>query len=40
MKLVISDLHLTDNINDEYRWSIFNWLEQQIDINNLLIYKI
>ena len=26
MKLIISDLHLTDNINDEYRWKIFDYL--------------
>lgn len=25
-KLVCADLHLTDNIKDEYRWKIFSWL--------------
>ena len=35
--LILGDLHLTDRNEDNYRWSIFNWLEQQIDINNLII---
>ena len=25
-RLVTSDLHLTDRVRDEYRWSIFDWL--------------
>lgn len=27
--LLVSDLHLTDSPRDEYRWSLFPWLQQQ-----------
>ena len=35
MKLVISDLHLTDNINNEYRWKIFDILMALCDKYNI-----
>ena len=30
--LISSDLHLTDKDRDEYRWGLFPWLKQQIEI--------
>ena len=35
MKLIISDLHLTDNIDDEYRWKIFDYLIYLCDKYNV-----
>jgi DNA repair exonuclease SbcCD nuclease subunit len=30
--IISSDLHLTDKDRDEYRWGLFPWLEEQINI--------
>lgn len=27
-KLICADLHLTDNVRDEYRWDVFSWLAE------------
>lgn len=27
--LLVSDIHLTDNPNDEYRWELFSWIHNQ-----------
>lgn len=29
--IITADLHLTDNILDDYKWEFFNWLNQQIE---------
>ena len=31
MYLIASDLHLTDNFKDEYRWGLFPWMVEQIE---------
>lgn len=32
--LIISDLHLTDNPNEAYRWDIFNWTKTTLEEGN------
>lgn len=38
--LIVSDLHFTDSIYDEYKWQLFPWIKELLSkthINNLLI---
>jgi hypothetical protein len=40
MDLIISDLHLTDNPLEEYRWGVFDWLDElkkEYDIENIFL---
>jgi len=39
-KLICTDLHLDDNIRNEYRWEIFPWLKKQGEKNNSIILYI
>ena len=40
MDILIADLHLTDNPLEEYRWKVFDWLEdlkEEYDIDDIFL---